>query len=100
LQVVQERQNLLIDGDDTLWENNVYFEDGVEDFIDFLDHSRLSRPQVREVIDDVGAAQRRWGSHPPRLVPQPVLKALPHARLRYAQPGPGLEGLTSAPGDS
>jgi len=32
------RQFLLIDGDDTLWENNVYFEQAIEAFIDFLGH--------------------------------------------------------------
>lgn len=46
-------QTLIIDGDDTLWENNVYFEQAIEDFIDFLDHSRLSRTQVRAVLDEV-----------------------------------------------
>ena len=46
-------QTLIIDGDDTLWENNIYFEQAIEDFIDFLDHSRLSRAQVRAVLDEV-----------------------------------------------
>jgi putative hydrolase of the HAD superfamily len=44
---------LIIDGDDTLWENNVYFEQAIEDFIDFLAHSRLSREQVRGTLDEV-----------------------------------------------
>jgi putative hydrolase of the HAD superfamily len=44
---------LIIDGDDTLWENNVYFEQAIEDFIDFLAHSRLSREQVRVTLDEV-----------------------------------------------
>ena len=34
--------NLLIDADDTLWENNIYFERAFEEFVDFLDHSTLS----------------------------------------------------------
>lgn len=46
-------QTLIIDGDDTLWENNVYFEQAIEDFIDYLDHSRLSRAQVRAAIDEI-----------------------------------------------
>jgi putative hydrolase of the HAD superfamily len=45
--------HLLIDADDTLWENNIYFEQAVHDFITFLDHSRLSREEVREVLDEV-----------------------------------------------
>ncbi len=44
---------LIIDGDDTLWENNVYFEQAIEDFIDFLDHSTLSREQVRASLDEI-----------------------------------------------
>ena len=44
---------LIIDGDDTLWENNVYFEKAIEDFIDFLAHSTLSREQVRATLDEI-----------------------------------------------
>jgi putative hydrolase of the HAD superfamily len=47
------RQFLLIDGDDTLWENNVYFEQAIEDFIDFVNHSRMTRAQVRAALDEV-----------------------------------------------
>lgn len=47
------RQFLLIDGDDTLWENNVYFEHAIEAFIDFLAHSSMSRDQVRAALDEV-----------------------------------------------
>src|SRR6202023_1486134 len=48
-----ERQFILIDGDDTLWENNVYFEQAIEAFIDFLAHSSMSRDQVRAALDDL-----------------------------------------------
>ena len=41
------RQHLLVDADDTLWENNIYFEQAIHTFISFLDHSRLSREEVR-----------------------------------------------------
>jgi putative hydrolase of the HAD superfamily len=47
------RQFLLIDGDDTLWENNVYFEQAIEAFIDFLAHSSMNRDQVRAALDEV-----------------------------------------------
>ena len=49
----QARQHLVIDGDDTLWENNIFFEEAAEAFIDFLDHSTLSREEVRAVLDEV-----------------------------------------------
>ena len=47
------RYHLLIDADDTLWENNIYFEQAIHDFITFLNHSQLSREEVRVVLDDV-----------------------------------------------
>jgi putative hydrolase of the HAD superfamily len=50
---VRSGQYLLIDGDDTLWENNVFFEDAAEQFIDFLKHSSLDRRQVRAALDEV-----------------------------------------------
>ena len=45
--------HLLIDADDTLWENNIYFEQAVHAFIRFLDHSRLTPQEVRAVLDEV-----------------------------------------------
>lgn len=47
------RQSLLIDADDTLWENNIYFEQATHHFIEFLNHSRLSRDEVQTVLDEV-----------------------------------------------
>jgi len=44
---------LLIDADDTLWENNIYFERAFDDFCDVLDHSTLSGPQVRDVLNEI-----------------------------------------------
>jgi putative hydrolase of the HAD superfamily len=46
-------QTLLIDADDTLWENNIYFERAIANFISFLNHKEYSPVQVREVINDV-----------------------------------------------
>ena len=47
------RFSLLIDADDTLWENNIYFERAFDDFCDFLDHSALTPPQVREILNEI-----------------------------------------------
>jgi putative hydrolase of the HAD superfamily len=44
---------LLIDADDTLWENNIYFERAIAQFISFLNHHEFSPEQVREVLNDV-----------------------------------------------
>ena len=41
------RYHLLLDADDTLWENNIYFEQAIHAFISFLDHSQLNAAEVR-----------------------------------------------------
>jgi putative hydrolase of the HAD superfamily len=46
-------QTLLIDADDTLWENNIYFERAIANFISFLNHHEYSSEQVRAVLNDV-----------------------------------------------
>jgi putative hydrolase of the HAD superfamily len=46
-------QTLLIDADDTLWENNIYFEQAIARFITFLNHHEFSPEQVREVLNEV-----------------------------------------------
>jgi putative hydrolase of the HAD superfamily len=46
-------QTLLIDADDTLWENNIYFERAIAKFISYLDHKEHSREEVRQVLNQV-----------------------------------------------
>ena len=46
-------QNLLIDADDTLWENNIYFDRAIANFISFLNHHEYTPDQVREVLYEV-----------------------------------------------
>jgi len=46
-------QTLLIDADDTLWENNVYFERAIAKFISLLNHREYSPEMVRQVLNDV-----------------------------------------------
>jgi putative hydrolase of the HAD superfamily len=46
-------QTLLVDADDTLWENNIYFERAIASFISFLNHHEYSPEQVREVLNEV-----------------------------------------------
>jgi len=48
-----DSQTLLIDADDTLWENNIYFERAIANFISFLNHHEYSPEQVREVLNQV-----------------------------------------------
>jgi putative hydrolase of the HAD superfamily len=44
-------QTLLLDADDTLWENNIYFERAIADFIAYLDHQHHSPAEVREALN-------------------------------------------------
>lgn len=44
---------LICDADDTLWENNVYFEQAISEFIGYLDHPRLSPAAVRRRLDEI-----------------------------------------------
>jgi putative hydrolase of the HAD superfamily len=46
-------QTLLIDADDTLWENNVYFERAIAAFISYLNHHAYTPEQVRQVLNGV-----------------------------------------------
>jgi putative hydrolase of the HAD superfamily len=47
------RQTLMIDADDTLWENNIYFERSIASFISFLNHSNFTAAQVRQKLNEV-----------------------------------------------
>jgi putative hydrolase of the HAD superfamily len=50
---IHERQHLIIDADDTLWENNIYFERAFDHFCDFLAHSSMPPAEVRAVLDEI-----------------------------------------------
>jgi len=59
-------QNLLIDADDTLWENNIYFERAIGDFISFLNHHRYTPDEVRHILYDIereNIKQHGYGMH-------------------------------------
>jgi putative hydrolase of the HAD superfamily len=51
--------NLIFDGDDTLWENNVLFERTIEAFIDYLGHPTMTRAEVRAALDEIELANCR-----------------------------------------
>jgi putative hydrolase of the HAD superfamily len=61
-----KRQFLIIDADDTLWENNIYFERAFEEFAQFLNHSSMTPAEVREVLDEIEHANALiygYGTH-------------------------------------
>jgi len=45
--------HLIFDADDTLWENNIYFEQAIAEFVALLDHSTLTPPEVRAVLNRI-----------------------------------------------
>ncbi len=53
------RQSLIIDADDTLWENNIYFERAFEEFVAFLGHSSLNAREIRDVLDAIEAVNAK-----------------------------------------
>jgi putative hydrolase of the HAD superfamily len=54
--VKRDRLFLIFDADDTLWENNVYFESAFEQFCDFLAHSSMTPAEIREVLNEIELA--------------------------------------------
>src|SRR5207247_2876649 len=46
------RHTLLIDADDTLWENNVFFEKLIEDFISLVEPYGYPRAYIRHILNE------------------------------------------------
>jgi len=53
------RQHLIVDADDTLWENNIYFERAFDEFIDFLSHSHMNPKEIRASLDEIELANSK-----------------------------------------
>lgn len=53
------RQHLIFDADDTLWENNIYFEDAFDQFCAYLAHSSMAPQQIRTVLDEIEIANAK-----------------------------------------
>lgn len=53
------QQHLIIDADDTLWENNIYFEQAFDEFVRFLAHSSLTPAEIRAILDEIELANSR-----------------------------------------
>jgi putative hydrolase of the HAD superfamily len=61
-----DKQFLLIDADDTLWENNIYFEEAFDRFCALLDHSSLTPAEVRAALDEIEIENNKvhgYGAH-------------------------------------
>jgi len=53
------RQHLIFDADDTLWENNIYFEQAFDEFCDYLNHSSLTPAEIRGILDEIEIANAK-----------------------------------------
>ena len=53
---LNQPQTLIIDADDTLWENNIYFEQAWDEFLAFLNHSTLTPRETRTIFDEIEIA--------------------------------------------
>lgn len=85
--------NLIFDGDDTLWENNVLFERAIEAFIDHVDHPAMSRAEVRVVLDEIELANCSAYGYGVEVFERSLTECL--ARLRDG--GPRREGDQDVP---
>jgi putative hydrolase of the HAD superfamily len=50
---VNAKQHLIFDADDTLWENNIYFEQAFDEFCAYLNHSSLTPDEIRGILDEI-----------------------------------------------
>jgi putative hydrolase of the HAD superfamily len=54
--VRHDRQVLIFDADDTLWENNVLFERVIDDFLTWVATPALAKVKIRAMLDEIQAA--------------------------------------------
>jgi putative hydrolase of the HAD superfamily len=82
---------LLVDADDTLWENNIYFERVIANFIARLNHGTLSAVEVRERLNEI--ERRHVRSHGYGL--RSFSRALAHAYQELAERPPDEEAVAA-----
>lgn len=81
------RQHLIFDADDTLWENNVIFEQVIADFIAWIDHPQLAPGEVRGILDEVEtlhAVEHGYGTKVFTLTLEVTARRLREAELTAA----------------
>jgi putative hydrolase of the HAD superfamily len=77
------RLSLLIDADDTLWENNIYFERAFEDFCAFLDHSSLTPPEIRDVLNEIESVNAKIHGYGSKNFGRNLQQAYQHLAERH-----------------
>jgi putative hydrolase of the HAD superfamily len=76
------RQQLIFDADDTLWENNIYFEEAFDQFCDYLAHSSMTASQVRAVLDEIEIANSKIHGYGSRSFARNLIDCFEHLAER------------------
>ena len=77
---------LIFDADDTLWENNIYFERAFDDFVEFLDHSSLTGPQIRDVLNEIELVNAKIHGYGAKNFGRNLQQAYQHLAERAIRP--------------
>jgi len=80
------RMNLIIDADDTLWENNIFFEVAFEQFVDHLNHSHLSAAEIRTVLDEIETINNKIHGYGSANFARNLSQCFEHLAERDVQP--------------
>ncbi len=76
------RQHLIFDADDTLWENNIYFEDAFDRFCEYLGHSSMPPDEIRAVLDEIEVANAKLYGYGSRNFARNLAACLRHLAER------------------
>ena len=80
-------QTLIIDADDTLWENNVYFEQAWDEFLLFLSHSKLTAVEARTIFDEMEIANIKVNGYGAKNFARNMVECYRHLVEREIAPG-------------
>jgi putative hydrolase of the HAD superfamily len=78
------RQHLLIDADDTLWENNIYFERAWDEFLELLQHPHMTPQELRDVFDGIELGNIRTHGYGAKNFGRNMVQCFEHFRERSA----------------
>jgi putative hydrolase of the HAD superfamily len=78
---------LIFDADDTLWENNIYFERAFDAFCDFLNHSALTPGQIRDALNEIEIVNAQVHGYGARNFGRNLQQAYHHLAERAIEPG-------------
>lgn len=80
-------QTLIIDADDTLWENNIYFERAWDEFLNFLNHSKLTAEETRTIFDEIEIANIKINGYGAQNFARNMVQCYEHLVERHIAPG-------------